>query len=215
MNHVCERESIVEVCRRMYLRGLISGGQGNVSVRLGSDSILITPTGVNKGFVKPEELVVADMNGSRIENAVGAGAVSSEIKVHLAAYRARTDCRAVVHAHPVTSVALTLAGVSLEPVYLPESAVTLGIVPTGSYATPSSTELARCVEMLAASHNVIMMERHGAVCLGPDPFIAYDRLESLEHNSRILLMARLAGTPRPLPDDEIARLMTIAEGMRR
>lgn len=215
MNLTRERESIVEVCRRMYMRGLISGGQGNVSVRLGSEAILITPTGINKGFVKPEDLVVADMDGRRVETGMGDGAVSSEVKVHLAAYRVRKDCRAVVHAHPATSVALTLAGVSLEPVYLPESVITLGIVPTGTYATPSSAELARGVELLAANHDVIMMERHGAVCLGPDPFAAYDRLESLEHNSRILLMARLAGTPRPLPEDEIARLLSIAEAMRK
>lgn len=210
-----QRQAIVDVCRRMYERGLISGGQGNVSVRLGDNAVLITPSGVNKGFLRPEDLVVSDMSGVRIETPGQTGAVSSEVKVHLAAYRARPTCGAVVHAHPVASVALTLAGVSLEPIYLPESAITLGIVPTGAYATPSSTELADGVEALAVDHDVIMMERHGAVCLGTDAFTAYDRLESLEHNSRILLLARLAGTPKPLPEGEIVKLLAIAGEMRR
>jgi len=215
MNWTDERQAIVEVCRRMYARGLISGGQGNVSVRIDAETILITPSGVNKGFLVPEDLVAADMEGRTLGGQIAARPVSSEVKVHLAAYRRRPDCHAVVHAHPIASVALTLAGISLEPVYLPESAITLGVVPTGPYATPSSDELAEGVERLADRHNVIMMERHGAVCFGPDPFSAYDRLESLEHNSRIILLARLAGAPQPLPGNEVMKLLEIGDGIRR
>lgn len=215
MNRQRERSAVAEICHRMYERGLVSGGQGNVSMRLDGGLVLITPTGVNKGFIGPEDLVISDMSGRCVDPGRGGGRVSSEVKVHLAAYEARPDCGAVVHAHPVASVALTLAGVSFEPVYLPESAITLGIVPTGTYATPSSIDLADDVKRLAVGHDVIMMERHGAVCLGADVFTAYDRLESLEHNSKILLMARLAGAPAPLPPDEIARLLAIGESIRR
>jgi L-fuculose-phosphate aldolase len=201
------RDQIVEICRRMYARRLVSGGQGNVSVRLDPESILITPSGVNKGFIQADDLVVADMDGRPVDPG---RVVSSEVKVHLAAYRRRPDCAAVVHAHPMASVALTLAGVSLEPVYLPESVITLGIVPTGTYATPSSAELADGVDRLAGDHNVIMMERHGAVCLGSDLSVAYDRLESLEHNAMIVLMASMLGSPGPLPAGEIEKLRAIA-----
>jgi L-fuculose-phosphate aldolase len=206
MNWMEQRLAIVEVCRRMYERRFISGGQGNVSMRLPDSTILITPSGVNKGFLKPEDLVTADMNG----DATDKGTASSEIKVHLAAYNRRPDCGAVVHAHPASSVALTLAGVSLEPVYLPESVITLGIIPTSPYNTPSSIELAEGIEKLAGDHNVLMMERHGAVCLGANPWQAYDRLESLEHNSLIILLARIIGQPQPLSENEIARLKAMA-----
>lgn len=205
-----KRSAVVEICRRMYSRGLVSGGQGNVSVRLTDELILITPSGANKGFIRPEDLVVASMDGRPVDPDL---TVSSEIKVHLACYVSRPDCGAVVHAHPVASVALTLAGVSLEPAFLPESVITLGSVPTGRYATPSSAELAEDVGRLAVGHNVVMMERHGAVCLGSDPFMAYDRLESLEHNSRIVLLAKIISQPSPLPDAEVNRLRIIAAGM--
>lgn len=215
MNHAGQRDVVVEICRRMYSRGLISGGQGNVSVRLDDGTILITPSGVNKGFLGPQDLVLADMTGRRLDVPENDGVVSSEVKVHLAAYAARSACRSVVHAHPVASVALTLAGIGLEDVYVPESAITLGIVPTGTYATPSSIELAEGVGALARNHNVIMMARHGAVCLGADPFDAYDCLESLEHTARIILLARLAGTPTTLDESEVGRLLHMGDSIRR
>lgn len=210
MSFTNQKTAIVEICRRMHERCLISGGQGNVSVRLDDERLLITPSGVNKGFLSASDLIVADMTGEPSDTT---RRVSSEIKVHLAAYRARPDCRAVVHGHPAASVALTLAGIPLDPVYLPETAIALGKIPTGRYETPSSTELADGVESLAVDHDVIMMARHGAVCLGKDVFSAYDRLESLEHNSRIIMMARLLGKPEPLPEDEVARLMAMAAEM--
>ena len=210
MNFIEERNAIIEICRRMHSRWLISGGQGNVSIRLTDDLLLITPSGPNKGFLRPEELVLADMDATPEDPF---RKVSSEVKVHLAAYRSRQDCRSVVHGHPISAVALTLAEVGLETVYLPETAITLGTIPTGKYNTPSSCELADDVGNLTKEHNVVMMERHGAVCLGKDVFTAYDRLESLEHNSRIVLTARLLSELSPLPADEVKKLLAMGTAM--
>ena len=209
------RDQIVECCRRMHARGLTSGGEGNVSVRLGSGRFLVTPSGVNKGFIAPADLVVADSEGRPVRTA-GLGP-SSEFKVHLAAYRARPDCDAVVHAHPPTAVALTLAGVSLAQCLMPESVVALGEIPTAPYATPSTQAVADGVEGLLAGHCAVMLERHGSLTIGRDVFEAYDRLESLEHAARITWMARLAGPVKPLPADEVGRLRAMAAemGLRR
>ena len=209
------REQVVEVCRRMHAGGLIAGGEGNVSVRLSASRLLVTPSGVNKGFLKPSDLVAIDLQGH--PEARG-GKVSTEVRLHLAAYRVRPDVGAVVHGHPPTAVAFTLAGLSLDQRLVPESVVALGEIPTAAYATPSSEDVAAGVERLLREHDVVMMERHGSVCVGPNVLAAFDRLESLEHTAKISFLARSLGVPRPLSDDEVARLHRLAEvqgGARR
>jgi L-fuculose-phosphate aldolase len=202
------RDRIVEFCGRMHRRGLIAGGEGNVSVRLGPDRILVTPSGVNKGFLRPSDLVVMTLDGR-----VGprGGRASSEVLLHLAAYRARPEAGAVVHAHPPHAIALTLAGIPLSEGLMPESITALGDVPTAAYATPSTRELALGVERLLVDHDVVMMERHGSVCIGATLDAAYDRLESLEHTARIAVLARTLGPVTPLPSDEISLLRAQAE----
>jgi len=209
------REQVAEVCRRMHEAGLIAGGEGNVSVRLSPTRLLVTPSGVNKGFLKPSDLVPTDLQG-RPETR--GAKVSTEFRLHLAAYRARPDVGAVVHGHPPTAVAFTLAGLSLDQRLIPESVVALGEVPTAAYATPSTDDLAAGVERLLPDHDVVMMERHGSVCVGPTVFAAFDRLESLEHTAKIAFLARSLGSPQPLPWEEVARLHRLAEvqgGARR
>lgn len=205
------REAIVEIGRRMHDRGLIAGGEGNVSVRLSPRRVLITPSGVNKGFLHPGDLVTIDLEGHPEESR---RRVSSEVRLHLAAYRVRGDVGAVIHAHPPAAVALTLAGLSLDPPLVPELLTALGPVPTAPYATPSTEALADGVAERFRVANAVLMDRHGAVCLGPDLVTAYDRLESLEHNARIAWMAFTIGNPAPLPVTERARLERMAAADR-
>lgn len=204
------REQIVEVCRRMHERGLISGTEGNVSIRLEKSRILVTPSGVNKGFIKESDLVIIDEKGKEQR---GGRKASSEVKVHLSAYRVRPDIASVVHAHPPTAVAFTIAGISLAQCILPESILVLGQTPTAPYAPPSSDELAQEMEKFFIQYDIVMMDRHGSVTLGRDVFQAYDRLESLEHTAVITLRARLLGPVRPLPEKEVRRLHQIAEAL--
>lgn len=210
MDEQTVREQIVECCRRMHERGLISGGEGNVSVRVGRSRIVVTPSGVNKGFLKTADLVVTDLDGRVVK---GHGRPSSEIRVHLAAYRVRPEVGAVVHAHPPTAVAFTIAGVSLAQCVIPEAIITLGEVGMAPYVTPTTEALAAEVERLLVNHDVVMMDRHGSVTLGRDVFEAYDRLESLEHTARITFMARSLGPLKPLPREEIERLRALGRAM--
>lgn len=214
LDETSAREAVVEIGRRMHDQGLIAGAEGNISVRLSPRRLLITPSGVNKGFLRPGDLVTIDLEGRPEE---GRRRVSSEVRLHLASYRIREDVGAVIHAHPPTAVALTLAGLSLEVPLVPELLTALGRVPTAPYATPSTEELAEGVAERFRDADVVLMERHGAVCLGPDLTTAYDRLESLEHNARIAWMAFTVGSPAPLPATERARLerMVAADRQRR
>jgi L-fuculose-phosphate aldolase len=198
---------MVETCRRLHARDLIGAGEGNVSVRLGADRFLVTPSGANKGYLSPADLVVVNGRGEVVG---GRGRASTELGMHLAAYGARPDVRAVVHAHPLTAVALTIAGLPPPSDLVPEAAVTLGEIVVAAFATPGTGEVAASLSSLWAGHDVIMLERHGALALGRTLGEAFDRLETLERVARMALVARLLGSCEPLPQRAIDRVLVAA-----
>ncbi len=202
------RRDLVEVCRRLSSLGLIGAGEGNVSIRLGPRRLLATPSGVNKAQLEPHQLVSTTPFGEKI---AGAGKPSSELAMHVAVYRARPDAGAIVHAHPPTAVALTLAGISLNAPMLPEAVTALGGgIPTAAYATPSTAGLAEGVAAAVARCDACLMERHGALALGRDVFEALDRMETVERVAQVLLRAKLlGGNPMPLPAEEIEKLLRL------
>ena len=154
------REAMVEVGRRLYQRGLINGGEGNLSCRLGPRRLLCTPSGVNKGFLSADQLVATDLSGDSLHEL---RRPSSEMQLHVACYEEREDCLAVVHAHPPHAVALTLAGEDLVPC-MPEAVTALGEVPTARYATPG-TALVAALAMAAARR----ASQAGDTTLGSQP----------------------------------------------
>ena len=195
------RLAMVEVGRRLYARGLVNGGEGNLSCRLGPRRLLCTPSGVNKGFLSEDALVVADYGGAAQNDL---RRPSSELLLHLACYEERPDCLAVVHAHPPHAVALTLTGDELIPC-MPEAITALGEVPTARYATPGTAQVADAVRPHLARADCVLMERHGALALGFGPrplFDGCDKLEMLEGVARVQLLASLRRAPTPLPEDE-------------
>jgi L-fuculose-phosphate aldolase len=176
-------------------------------VRLGADRFLVTPSGANKGYLSPAALVVVNGRGEVVE---GRGRASTELGMHLAAYGARPDVRAVVHAHPLTATALTIAGLPPPNDIVPEAAVTLGEIAVAAFATPGTGEVAASLSPLWAGHDVIMLERHGALALGRTLAEAFDRLETLERVARMALVARLLGSCEPLPRQAIDRVLVVA-----
>jgi L-fuculose-phosphate aldolase len=204
------RLDITTVCRRMYEKGFLAATDGNVSVRIG-DRLIVTPSGVSKGHLAPEALIVTDMSGHVIE---GDGLPSSEMAMHLAAYRARPDVTAVVHGHPPRAIAFTAAGVPLPGRLLPEVVVALGgEIPTVPYTTPTTDEVPRALFPYFERHDAVMMEWHGAVCLGHDVFEAYYKMEKVEHLCEVALYAQQLGGWRDLTDAQIQPLLAIRERM--
>ena len=199
---------MIEVGRRLWEREYISGTGGNFSARLDEKHILSTPAGLAKGRLTPDDLVVTDLAGTKVSGRLNP---SSELRIHLAAYRLRPDIGAVVHAHPKTVVAHSLASISLLSTALPETVVALGMIRSVPYETPGTTELALKMESALAKFDAIVMERHGAVTLGRTLGEAYDRMETLEHAAQTLYLAQTLGTIETLPDDEIQRLLTLVK----
>jgi L-fuculose-phosphate aldolase len=199
------RRDIVEIGRRLWVRGFVASNDGNISVRVGPDRVLMTPTAVSKGFMEPEMMVITDMDGTLVAGAAGRRP-SSEIKMHLVAYRERPDVKAVVHAHPPLATGFAVAGIPLDRAVLAEVITTLGSIPIAEYATPSTTELPEAVRPFVKAHDGILLANHGALALGGDLFGAYYKMETIEHFARISLTARQLGRENLLSRDEVERL---------
>ncbi|HVW06708.1 MAG TPA: class II aldolase/adducin family protein, partial [Vicinamibacterales bacterium] len=135
------RSDICEVGRRLWWRGFVASNDGNISVRIASDRLLMTPASVSKGFMTPDMMVITDLDGTLVSGAPGRKP-SSETLMHLVAYRERPDVGAVVHAHPPLSTGFAVAGIALDRAVLAEVVTTLGSIPIADYGTPSTTELA-------------------------------------------------------------------------
>jgi L-fuculose-phosphate aldolase len=184
------RREIVEVCRRLYDKGLIAGQDGNVSVLVKADRMLVTPAGLSKVDVRPSDLVELRLHHEHDESSKGSGHESSEVAVHFAAYAVRSDIRAVVHAHPPVATGFGVAGELVEHPLLAELKYGVGAVPLVAYAPPGSQELADLAAASLRSYDVVLLQHHGAVAVGPSLLVAHQRMESLEHAARILLAAR-------------------------
>jgi L-fuculose-phosphate aldolase len=198
------REQFCEIGRRCWQRGWVAANDGNFSVRLGENVFLVTPTGVSKGFMTPEMLLLVDSDCRALSNT--GGKPSSELKMHMRCYRERPDIRAVVHAHPPASTAFAAARLPLDAPILSEFLMSLKEVPVAPYATPGTDEVPDSITPLLPSHNAVLLANHGAVTLGETLMQAYYRLESLEHTAEIFLSARLLGGGVPLTPEQAARL---------
>jgi L-fuculose-phosphate aldolase len=188
----------------MYERSFVVASEGNLSVRLGADRILVTPAGACKGRMTPQDLLVTDLNG---EVVCGTGRPSSEMEVHLLYYRSRSDVQAVCHAHPPTATAFAASGRPLEEAVLPEVVICLGKIPLAPYATPGTPELCARLAPLVSVHDAILLENHGVVTCGQDLGTAYSRMEMVEQFARILLASESLGGPRLLPRAEVQKLI--------
>ena len=206
MNEAGATAAILAAGRRLGARGLIAAGEGNLSVRLDADRLLITPIGRRKDELEPDDLVVVQVRDgdARARSASGLGP-SSDLAIHRAVHAARPDIGAVAHAHLPASIALTLAGEVPDPAVLPETALLLPRLPYVPYGEMGSVELAGRISQALAKGpepfpGAALLERHGAVAVGPDLATAVDRLELVEVLCRtwrdaLLLRAARASLP--------------------
>src|SRR4051812_47024202 len=200
------RADIVEVGRRMYARGYTASNDGNISVRLGADRLLMTPKSVCKGFMTPDMMCITDLEGRKLQ---GDRDPSSEMLMHLEVYRQRPDVRAVVHAHPPIATGFAVAGIPLDRAVLAEVLTTLGSIPIAEYATPSTKELPEAVRKYIKAHDGMLLANHGALTVGTDLFAAYYKMETIEHFAHISLVARMLGRENLLSRDEVLRLQDL------
>lgn len=200
MDEQTAREELVGTCARLYDRQLTVSAGGNMSVRI-DEGILITPSGRNKGLLKPEDLVKVSLDGKVLSGPKP----SIETGFHLALFNANPDTNAIVHCHPLNCIAITTRGESLRCNLTPEGALLLGKVATVPYVTPGTPELVEAVRACSDS-KVMLMARHGALTQGRSLEEAYNRMEELEFQARLQMMCADA---EDLPESELRKLGVI------
>jgi len=182
-------------CRQLAARGLLAGRDGNVSVRLGPDRVLVTPSGLIKALVTAGDMVEVDLAGRKRR---GRRNPTSELDLHLRILTHRPDVGAVVHAHPPAATGFAVAGEEIPANLLPELIFLVGRVPIVPYGTPGTRELGDRVEPYLAEHDGLLLANHGAVTMGRTLDQAWIRMETLEHAARVIMAARAIGQPKPL-----------------
>jgi L-fuculose-phosphate aldolase len=202
------RRDIVEIGRLVYQKGWVAANDGNISIRLDEDRILCTPTRISKGMMAPDDMIVVDMAGNRVE---GRRERTSEIAMHLTIYSLRHDIHGVVHAHPPVSTGFAAAGRPLDLALLPEVVISLGCVPLAGYGLPGTKALTAGMMPLIPDYDALLMANHGAVCYGADVWDAFFKMETMEHFARITLVAELLGGAKPLPRREVEQLFKSRE----
>jgi L-fuculose-phosphate aldolase len=209
------RQAIVEAGRLCYQQGLMPANNGNISVRMGEDRLVITPSMLCKGRLELDDLLVIDLEGQVLKaDARKKRRISSETPMHLEAYRQRPDIRAVLHAHPAHATALTVAGIPFPEDVLPELLEGLGPVPTTSFATPSSDENAAAIREHIVGHDAVLIRNHGAITVGRDLEEALIHLERVEHVAKVIVMAQGLGKIERLPPEMIEKLHQLRKMMK-
>ena len=201
-----EREhaaDIVRVGRLVFEKGWVAANDGNISVRLDDERIMCTPTGVSKGMMHVDDIIIVDYAGDKVS---GRMQRTSEIKMHLKIYELREDIDSVVHAHPPVATGFAAAGRALDTALLPEVVIGLGCVPLAGYGLPGTDALTEPMLPLIPRYDALLLGNHGAVSYGKDVMQAYFRMETVEHFARINFVAEMVGGARALPRVEVDKL---------
>ncbi len=212
------RDAIVETGRLAYQSGLMVANDGNISAMMNDGNILITPSGVCKGRISPDDLLIIDAQGKLVKSAADPFLKpTSEQPMHLEVYRRRKDVRAVIHSHLIFANALAITKGKIRMDVIPEAAVAFGSVPVTDFAMPSTSQNADAIRSLIGDHDVILIRNHGALTVGKNLDEALINLERLEHVSKTLVYAQLLGDMNTLPTeilDAIARINEQARAAR-
>jgi L-fuculose-phosphate aldolase len=204
---------IIRVTRILADQGLIRSSDGNVSVRWKPNRFLITPSGVYKMEMTPRDILLVDETGRVLAGRPGLSP-SSEVRMHLEAYRLRPEVRAVIHAHPPYATAVTIAGLPFPMDIIPEALIALGSVPVAPYAHPGSPELAASVRPFLPESDSILLSHHGSLNVGRDLTQALIALERVEHTARSFFIATALGGVEPIPAEKISELAEIGRRFR-
>lgn len=207
MSNIFKRQ-ICEVAKMMYDKRLVNTYEGNISIKE-NNKIYITPSATCKGFLSEETIVVTDMDGNIIE---GTGKPSSEIKLHIAAYRFRKDISSVVHAHTPYATAYAIANKPIETKAYPELIAIFGKIPLVKYGTPSTDEIYAGIDEYIYEYDVILLANHGIMSVGSDALEAFFKLEAVESIAKTLTIAKMHGGEKELPVDKLEELYRMREG---
>ena len=204
------KEQICDIGRRIWMREYCDGNGGNISVRLGPDRFLVTPTGVSKGFMTPEMMSLVDIKGNQL---AGTWKRSSEFTTHAAIYETTPAAVSVCHAHPCHAGAFAIKEVQPPPRLIPELEVFVGTVAVAGYQTPGSVAIADSIKPLAPQHQSIIMGNHGVICWGKSVEDAYFKMEITDAYCRTVILAQSIPGASSIPGSGLGELLAMKKKM--
>ncbi|WP_320128546.1 class II aldolase/adducin family protein [uncultured Sphaerochaeta sp.] len=204
-------DEILDIGQRMYVKGFVAANDGNITCKLSNDTILATPTGISKGFLTKEMLVIIDLDGNILE---GTYKTTSEIKMHLRVFKENENIVGVVHAHPPLATAFSIAGIPLDSPLVSEAILIIGTILIAPYAKPGTYELPNSIAPYVRTYNGVMLANHGALTWGVDLTQAWYRMEVVEQTALITKYVReLTKSPNSLSQDQVEGLLEIRKRM--
>lgn len=208
------RMAIIDVGKRIYNRNYVAANDGNISCRISENTILVTPTGVSKGYMEPDMLVKMTLDGTVLEG----GKPSSETKMHLRAYRENPCIAGVVHAHPAVVTSFAVMGLEMKKPVVAEAVLVTGNILIAPYAEPGTYDVPDSIAPYVNKYNGVLLANHGALSWGEDLYQALYRMEAMEHQAKILLysmaLSHITGKEIPgLSPEALKGLVDIREGM--
>ncbi len=205
------RQRMSDMGRRMWEREYTDGNGGNLTIRVGDNLVLCTPTLICKGYMKAEDMCLVDLDGNQL---AGKRKRTSEVMTHIAVMKANPAAKSCCHAHPVHATAFAVSGLQPPTCMIPEAEVFLGQIGLAEYQTPGSPENARVVGDAAKEHNSILMLNHGVICWGSDIEDAYWKMENTESYCKtIWITMHLSKDPMTITGGQAKELIGIRKSL--
>ncbi|MFI5356155.1 MAG: class II aldolase/adducin family protein [Opitutales bacterium] len=180
------KERICDMGRRLWQRDYTDGNGGNITIRVGDNLVLCTPTLICKGFMKPEDMCLVDLDANQL---AGTRVRTSEAKTHFGIMKRQPAAKACVHAHPPHATAFAIANVDIPSCLIPEAEVFLGKIGVAKYQTPGTPANADEVGEVGRDHQAVLMQNHGVIVWGKDVEDAYWKMENIDSYCRTVWIA--------------------------
>ncbi len=204
--------ALVEIGRLLYQRGMVAGTDGNLSVRLTDGRIVMSPSGLPKGRLRPDDMVIIDIDGKHL---AGNHRASTEGAMHRHVYAKRPEINACVHSHATHATAFAAAGIELPEDVLPEVVVFVGRIPLTDYAPPGTKAVPASIDPFLGDCDAFLLRNHGLLTIGRDLDQAFHRHETVEHYARILTLTNQLGQTARIPGNDFTRLSQMRENLRQ
>jgi len=197
------RSQVALFMKRLYDKGLTTCSGGNISVLNENKELLITSSGKDKGNLLPEDIGKCTLEG---ENKSPELRLSMETAMHTSVYKARSDVKAVIHAHPVYATSFAATESEIDTRLSGEMRALLGKIGIAEYACMGSNLLANNVASAISGSNVVLLKNHGVIAVGKTLFEAYDRIEVLETAAKMTFITRLLGNTKALSEKQLEEI---------
>jgi L-fuculose-phosphate aldolase len=204
------KKDLILISHMVHKKGMVAGTDGNLSIKLSDNRFLITCSGINKGFITKDYLLIIDKSGKILKGKKGLK-LTSEWKMHIKAYSLRSDINAVIHSHAPFSVSHSITNTKIPCDILPEVVMTIGSVPETKFSVPTSPDNAKIIEECVKKSDLTILKSHGVLSLGKDIFDAYNKLEKLEHLCLVNICSNTFGGAKKIPKVKMKELKTLGK----